>query len=132
LRFQVVDYSPALFGSLLPPVRSGKFIQIVDADEELEVLVLSPYDLSKFHAQILERYCRLNDVEGRFVRKPDHYRVTRADIEIVGGGHWRIDESLRRLVLSGRSTAYGPYDPSGLPERIKALPEFRGYVVEAG
>lgn len=127
MEFRFIDYSSALFGESLPPVRSGKFIQIIDAEEDVESVVLSPYGLSKYHAQILERYAAVNELAGRYIKKHEFYQVTGGDIEVVGGGHWKIDGSTLRL--SGESTAYGKFDPKGLVNRIRALPEFRSVVV---
>jgi hypothetical protein len=123
LEFRVIDYSSTFYGTTLPPVRSGKFLQIVDAGEEIETVLLSPYDLSKYHAQILERYCFLNGIAGRFLKNPDLYQVTGAAIEVVGGGHWKLDGGLLRLM--GESTMYGKYRPDGLAEKIRAIPEYR-------
>ncbi len=126
MEFRVVDYSPVLYKAEMPPVRQGKFLQLVEGGEN-ETLVLSPYGLSKFHAQILERYCLRNDLDGRYLRKPEYYSVPGADIEVVGGGHWKIDDPGLRLELNGESTAYGRFDPDGLAEKIGALAAYRGY-----
>lgn len=126
MNFRVVDYSPVFYKAEMPPVRQGKFLQLLE-DGENETLVLSPYGLSKFHAQILERYCLLNDLDGRFLRKPEYYAALGADIEVFGGGHWKIDDLSLRLELYGESTAYGRFDPDGLAERIGALPTYRSY-----
>ena len=126
--FRLIDYSSTHFGKTLPPVRDGKFLQIVDAAEGIEYIVLSPYELSKYHAQILERFCFLNGIEGRFIKMPDCFQVTGSEIDVVGGGHWKIDgQSLR---LMGESTMYGRFDRQGLAERIRAVPEYRSFVVK--
>lgn len=132
MNLRLIDYSPALYGPGLQPVRSGKFVQLEDLVEDVETLVLAPYGLARYHAQILERYCRLNDVAGRFVKKPVHYRIEDAGLEVVGGGHWRVDEEARRLVLNGESTAYGPFRPRGLADALRACGPFRGFTVQIG
>lgn len=126
VEFRVVDFSPVLYKAQMPPVRQGKFLQLVEGGK-IETLVLSPYGLSKFHAQILERYCLLNDLDGRFLRKPEYYAALGADIEVFGGGHWKIDDLALRLELYGESTAYGRFDPDGLAEKIGGLPTYRSY-----
>ncbi len=128
MEFRLIDFSPILYRKSVPAARGGKFLQLVE-DGEIELLILSPYELSKYHAQILERYCMLNDIEGRFVKKPDYFQVTAADIEIIGGGHWKIDESLRRLVLTGESTMYRRFNPEGLAEKVRALPRYGSYLI---
>ena len=127
MEFRLIDYSPVLYGGDVPPERSGKFIQAVDRDEDVELLILSPYDLSKYHAQILERYCHLNGIEGRYVKMPTSFLVTGADIDVIGGGHWRIEGGTLRL--SGESTMYGRFDPDGLVGKIAALPAYRAMSV---
>jgi len=131
MNFDVIDYSEMLYKENITPTRQGKFLQIVD-DGEIELLVLSPYELSKFHAQILERYCMLQDIEGRYVKKPDHFRATGADIEVIGGGHWKIDESVLRLVLNGESTVYGRFNSEGLSGKVRKLPKYSAYTVVVG
>jgi hypothetical protein len=126
--FRVIDYSPVLFNEGLPSARQGKFLQVVE-NGETELLILSPYGLSKFHAQILERFCTMNDLDGRFLRKPEYYLASGAGIEVIGGGHWKIDESIPMLVLEGESTVYGRFNPDGLSAKVRILPEYRGYEV---
>ncbi len=128
MEFRIVDYSPILFKKIVPATRHGKFLQLVE-DGEVEMLILSPYQLSKYHAQILERYCVLNDIEGRFVKMPDFFQATGSDIEVIGGGHWKIDDSVRRLVLNGESTMYGAFNKEGLSGKVRALPEYSSYTV---
>lgn len=129
--FRLIDYSAMLFKKDVPPVRRGKFLQILD-DGEIELLILSPYELSKYHAQILERYCMLNDLDGCYVKKPDHFRVTDADIEVIGGGHWKIDESVLHMILNGESTVYGRFNPDGLLKKVRALKQYASYTVVIG
>ena len=126
--FRIVDYSATFFPGELPASRQGKFLQLV-RDGETELLVLSPYGQSKFHAQILERYCMLNGIEGRFVRKPELFATAGTDVEVVGGGHWSLDEPDARLLLFGESKVYGRFDAEGLPEKVRGLPEYARYRV---
>ena len=125
--FRIIDFSPVQYPDGMPAARQGKFVHLVAGEEEL--LVLSPYELSMFHAQILERYCGLNGVEGRFVRKPELYEVTGADVEIIGGGHWKLDEAQFRLALFGESTVYGRFGAEGLQRKVRALSEYEKYDV---
>jgi hypothetical protein len=128
VEFRLIDYSSTWYRDNVPAVRRGKFLQLVE-DGEIELLILSPYELSKYHAQILERYCMLNDIEGRFVKKPDLFQVTGANIEVLGGGHWEIDDRVRRLMLNRESTMYGRFDRSGLAAKVRVLHEFSSYTV---
>jgi len=112
----------------MPAMRQGKFVHLVEGRKD-EILVLSPYELSMFHAQIIERYCTLNGVEGRFIRKPELYEIIGADIEIIGGGHWKLDEKEFSLALFGESTIYGRFRAEGLQSKLQALSEYAKYKV---
>lgn len=126
--FRIVDYSAAYYADGLPGSRQGKFLQLI-LGGETELLVLSPYELSKFHAQILERYCMLNEIEGRFVRNPELFAATGDDIEVVGGGHWMVDEPNARILFFGESKVYGRFDAEGLSRKVRGLPEYAKYQV---
>ena len=128
MSFRIVDFSPFLYPDGVPAARQGKFLHLVE-DGGNELLVLSPYELSRFHAQILERYCTLNGIEGRFVRKPDFYEATGPDVEVVGGGHWKLDEAEYRLELFGESKIYGRFGAAGLEDKVRTLPEYAKYKV---
>lgn len=128
-KFHLIDYSTVVFPKGTVPIRRGKFLQFIDENDEVEVVALSPYELSKYHAQILERYCMLNDIVGRYVRMSDDYRVFGGEVTVIGGGHWKIDESNRHLMLTGESTIYGKFDPEGLADKIAAAQALDGFVV---
>jgi hypothetical protein len=124
--FRLIDYSGVLYGEDLPPVREGKFLQVVE-EGETELLILSPYGLSEYHAQILERYCMSSGREGGFLRKPDRYHAPGAGIEVIGGGHWKIDDPGSRLELGGDSKVYGRFDGQALAEKIRTIPKYGKY-----
>ena len=126
MSFRIVDFSSIRYPDGMPSVRQGKFLHLSEGEEK-ELLVLSPYELSMFHAQILERYCRLNCLEGRFIRNPEFYKVAGTVIEVIGGGHWRLDETEFRLF--GESTIYGRFEVVGLRGKVQALPEYEKYKI---
>ena len=128
MAFRIVDFSPVQYPDGVPALRQGKFVHLVEGEEE-ELLVLSPYELSVFHAQILERYCRLSGLEGRFIRKSEIYEVIGSDIEIIGGGHWKLDEAQLKLALFGESTIYGKFGVKDLREKVQGLSEYKNYEV---
>ena len=69
----------------------GQFVQL--DDYETEYVVLSPEGLSVFHANIVERFCVLNDIKGHYNAQFNLFTIDYSDIEIVGGGFWEIDEN---------------------------------------
>ena len=126
--FCVVDFSSVQYPDGMPAVRQGKFLHLLEGGEK-ELLVMSPYELSMFHAQILERHCKINGVEGRFIRKPELYEVIGADIEVIGGGHWKLNETEFQLRLFGESTVYGKFRAQGLLEKVRSIPEYGQYKI---
>ena len=132
--FELIDYSDSYYreilGQELPEVRSGKFVQIRDEEEGREYLVLSPKGLSAYHANIVERFCRLGrKIGGDYTPKKDSFRIRDSSWSVTGGGSWMIDSKNRILDLAGASQAYGRFDPRGLKSRILALGDMAGYTV---
>jgi hypothetical protein len=58
MSFKFVDYSATYFTTIakkpIPSNRSGKFVQIINRSTSDEYLVLSPKELSVYHANIVE------------------------------------------------------------------------------
>lgn len=125
MNFRIIDYSKAAFGSALPHRRGGKFVLI--RNDEMEYLLLSPGILSKHHATILERFCELNDIEGKYVTKPSHFVFREPGWEIMGGGEWTIDDEDKVLHLFGKSVSYGKFFAEGLRVNIQKISSMAGY-----
>jgi Janus/Ocnus family protein len=128
--FEVIDYSRVVFRSTLPLRRKGKFIQVTDGDTEY--MVLAPYELATHHAVILERYCIQHEVKGIWIRKPSVFRIPGGEWEVLGGGHFVLDDEERFLRLYGESTSYGSFDRDGLKGKLATVPAFRGYSIRIG
>jgi len=126
----VIDYSRIAFRSVLPLCRKGKFIQMTDG--ETEYVVLAPYELATHHAVVLERFCKQHEVRGMWIRKPSVFRILGGEWEIIGGGHFVIDDEERFLRLYGESTSYGSFDRDGLQGKMATVPAFRGYSIRIG
>jgi hypothetical protein len=127
--FVLIDYSLSFYKKTakktMPAGRSGKFVQIRDLSTEY--LVLSNRELSPYHADIAERFFLERGIGGDYNRKRDHYLISDPEWEIIGGGMWSVD-SEGLFCLSGRSQAYGRFDPGGLKERLRAALD--GYRIE--
>jgi hypothetical protein len=124
MKLTLIDYSDQHFTSP-PPERRGKFIQVLS--EDTEYIVMSPRELSTFHANIAERFFTRRGIRGKYNHKRDNFRIDHPLWTILGGGHWELDEETGTLTLSGLSMAYGRFQSSGgLARRIeKALPGYR-------
>jgi hypothetical protein len=79
----------------LPERRHGKFIQI--RSDETEYLLLSPGDLSAYHANIVELFFSEKQIEGMYNGKQDYYEINAPGWKIIGGGMWAINETEKIL-----------------------------------
>ncbi len=133
MSFKLIDYSEHFFielaGEPVPESRGGKFVQIRDGDNGSEYLVLSPSKLSAYHANIVERFCGLNGLDGHWNSGRTTYRIVDDSWSVIGGGRWVIDSGKKTLELGSSSQAYGRFDPAGLETRILSLDEMKGYSV---
>ena len=55
----------------MPQRHGGKFVQISYETNDTEYLILSPKDLSIYHANIVERFCAQNGIEGSYNGRKD-------------------------------------------------------------
>jgi hypothetical protein len=125
-----VHYFTEVAKTAVPAKRQGKFIQVRRYSTATEYLVLSVRELSAYHANIAGRFFGEQKVAFRYNRKRDFLEIDSPDWEIAGGGMWEMDESEKTLKLSGRSQAYGAFDPAGLASRLKKVPALSGFRIE--
>lgn len=111
----------------MPKRRGGKFVQILDEINDNEYLILSPKDLSIYHANIVERFCAQKCIEGSYNGKKDFFTIHDNDWDVIGGGIWMIDDAKKTLELSGVSQRYGAFEASGLKSKIFNSGDFPGY-----
>jgi hypothetical protein len=126
-----IDYTPfyytSLTGTPVPAVVTGKFVQIRNGNTLF--LVLSPRDYTKYHANIIERFCMDNGIEGRFDSRKEKFTIHDQAWVIVGGGKFERDTNKKTIKLYDNSMAYGKFDATGLKELLGALSEFFGYSI---
>ena len=126
-----IDYTPfyyaSIAGSAVPPVTTGKFVQIRNVDTLY--LVLSPKELTKYHANIVERFCMDKGIEGSYDAKREKFTILDIAWVIIGGGKFERDGNNKAIKLYDNSMAYGKFDATGLKEALAALPEFAGYSI---
>ena len=127
-----LDYTPFYYTSIaqtgIPPFTSGKFVQI--RHEKELYLVLSPKELTKYHANIIERFCMDKGIEGRYDAKREKFFIADTAWQIIGGGKFEHDANKKTIKLYDNSMAYGKFDMMGLKEALAALSEFAGYSIE--
>ena len=120
-------YYPSLAGTSVLAVVAGKFVQIRNGNTLY--LILSPKELTKYHANIVERFCMDKSIEGRYDVKREKFTIMDREWQIIGGGKFERDTNKKAIKLYGDSMAYGKFDETGLKEIIRALPEFSGYTI---
>ena len=89
--------------------------------------ILSPKEFSKYHANIVERFCRDKGIEGRYDSRREKFIIDDQAWVIVGGGKFERDSNKKTIKLYDNSMAYGKFDPTGLKEMLGTLPDFSGY-----
>jgi hypothetical protein len=129
--FVLIDYTPLYYTSLagtpVPAVVSGKFVQIRNGN--MLYLVLSPKEFTKYHANIIERFCMDKGIEGSYDAKREKFSILDRSWHIVGGGKFERDTNKKAIKLYDNSMAYGKFDATGLNEILAALPEFSGNTI---
>ncbi|OGW35566.1 MAG: hypothetical protein A2X58_00655 [Nitrospirae bacterium GWC2_56_14] len=127
----LIDYTPFYYtflaGALEPTVVAGKFVQIKNGNTLY--LVLSPKEFTKYHANIVERFCMDKGIEGRYDVKREKFTIMDRSWQIVGGGKFERDINKKVIKLYDNSMAYGKFEATGLNEMLGVLPEFSGYTI---
>lgn len=126
-----IDYTRLYYTEIaktgVPQVISGKFVQI--RNESTEYLVFSPKEFTKFHANIVERFCLDKGIEGSYDHERKRYHIADGAWVVTGGGKYDFDGKRKSIKLYDESLAYGKFEPLGLREKILAKPEFSGFTV---
>lgn len=112
-------------GAASPRLREGKFV-IIDDHERLH-FCLSTYRRTPYHANIVEIFCREEDWDYQYNKANDNLKTD--FIDVLGGGHFVLDEDRMELRLSGHSTAYGSVQRPGLRDKLLAIPFLKGYTI---
>jgi len=127
-----IDYTALYFTAIAetsePAVTSGKFVRI--RNEAEDYLVFSPKEFSKYHANIVERFCLDKGIEGSYDAKRKRYDIIDQSWVILGGGKFEKCRHRKVIRLYDDSMAYGKFEKKGLREAIGALPEFSGYTIQ--
>jgi hypothetical protein len=120
-------YFSSIIGTAIPSLVTGKFVQIRNGNALY--LIFSPKEFTKYHANIVERFCMDKGVEGRYDSKREKFFIQDQTWGIVGGGKFERDTNKKTIKLFDNSMAYGKFKAEGLKEALAALPEFSGYTV---
>jgi hypothetical protein len=125
------DYSRIYYreiGAALPDTMAGKFVQIVNSSGD-EYLVFSPKEVSRFHADIVARFCAEHGIPGVYDNTHKRFDIHAPAWTVIGGGKFETDKRKKQLRLYDDSLAYGKFDREGLKEKILSLAAFSRYTV---
>jgi hypothetical protein len=126
-----IDYTHLYYTAIAKtgvlPARSGKFVQIRHGSTEY--IVFSPKEFTKYHANIVERFCLDKGIEGSYDSGGKHYNISDRAWIVAGGGKYEIDTYKKTIKLYDNSMAYGKFDIPGLREKMLSLPDFYAFTV---
>lgn len=115
------DYSDVYYNMVhdveTPAERTGKFVALLHGSDVH--IGFSPIELSKFHANIVDRICKSLGETGTYDKPKENFTPRSDHVRVLGGGKWRIDESKDQLELWGYSLAYGPIDFDMIVAQLK-------------
>jgi hypothetical protein len=121
MAFNIIDYSEVCFIDLeeteIPRQRDGKFVLI--ANHHDVYAVFSPRALSRYHANIVERFLTLRGFGGHYNPKKDVFFPNSPDWQVLGGGFWKVDDDKGTLRVYGYSQAYGGVDLRAFAEEVR-------------
>jgi len=127
-----IDYTPLYYTAIaktgIPLVISGKFVQIRNGSTDY--LVFSPKEFTKYHANIVERFCLDKGVEGLYDSERKRYNMYDQAWVVMGGGKYELDKTRKVIRLYDESMAYGKFEVLGLREHILSMPEFTGFTAQ--
>ncbi len=131
MKFIIKDYSIIYYKKIehieKPSKRSGKFIQIKHKDTEY--LIFSPKEFTRYHADLVEKFCLEKGIAGTYNRQLKRYEILDPSWGILGGGKFEIDEEEKILRLYDDSMAYGKFQEYGLMKNICSVSKMNGYRV---
>jgi hypothetical protein len=105
----------------------NKFVLLTHGD--IIVMLMGPVDSFPYHATLVERYCRDNEIPACWVHKPDLLEIFDRDVEVRGGGQLDIFPEDGILKIYGFSSAYGPCNSEYLKKFISGHSFFASFSV---
>jgi hypothetical protein len=121
-------YYAAIAKTAVPAVMSGKFVRI--RSESTDYLVFSPKEFTKYHANIVERFCLDKGIEGSYDAEGKRYEIADSAWTVAGGGKYEIDRNKKAIKLYDNSMAYGKFDGAWLRDAILSILDFSGFSIQ--
>ncbi|MEJ2695182.1 MAG: hypothetical protein P8013_00890 [Candidatus Sulfobium sp.] len=127
----IVDYRETASGkrgpSAIRPRTNGKFLQV--RHDDTEYILFSPREVTPYHSDLLERFCRERGIKGSYDSKRKRYDIRESSWTVEGGGKFDIDTVRKYIRLYDNSMAYGKFDAAGLKDKVLLVKGLAGYRV---
>ena len=94
--------------------------------------IFGPLETYRYHAQLIHKFCALNDVTCAWVKTPDLVEIIDPDTEIKGGGIIVLEFDKQTIELKGHSTAYGKFDKTIIEQFVDESDNFQDFEVLIG
>ena len=80
-----------------------------------------------YHANLIDKFCHLNDIAGGWEKRPDLYAIFDLSCNVLGGGWLEYQPDGNLINLYGASTAYGRFDHQAASHMLAGDRRFSGY-----
>jgi len=104
-----------------------KFVIVRTADT-LD-MVVGPVARFRYHASLVRQFCSDRSIPALYSRESGRVEVYDRMVQVLGGGHFRIDPQARSVRFWGQSTAYGPYESDTVRKIAGTNAFFEGYTI---
>lgn len=102
------DNSPEDCAELAADGLTCKYVVIRQVDQLS--LIVGPYSRFTYHANLVQRFCDLEEIASAWIQKPDQVDILEPDVRIIGGGWLELKGQSKVARFYGASKAYGPVE----------------------
>jgi hypothetical protein len=106
----------------------GKFVLIAGVNEI--ALAYGSIEDYSYHADLVKRYCDINNIPSGWAKKPDQYEILSDSHRILGGGWLEENVGDKTLRFYGYSTAYGGFEQQDILYLLQTSNLFSDYLVD--
>lgn len=106
-----------------PPEKSTRCKFVIIESSDCLYFVFGPIDPFSYHADLVNRFCTLNEISSHWLEKPHLVEILDVEYKINGGGWLDINPDTALIQIYGYSTAYGGYNP----EQLRYIIEKSGF-----
>ena len=97
---------------------------LVVSNDDCLYLLFGPLSEFPYHAGLLDRFCKEQQMASSWVKRPDLLEVLDESCEVCGGGYLELDRAQRTVCVSGQSKAYGGFRQPEINRILSGHPMF--------